>query len=327
MTFRRLAAPLCIPCLIMSAGEVREEILVVVNSHIITRRTFQQAVEQGTAALYREFSGKDLDEKLRSAREKTLQGMIDSHVLDDKAADLGVVVNDEGLRSYVEDVKRQNNFTSDADFERALRGSLGIGLQAYLARAKQDMLKQEVLRREVFSRIAIDEQELRAYYDEHRQEFLVPVRFRLRELVLAKGADPDQEAAARKTLADVQEQLKHGTAFEALVEKYSTAPSRSTGGDLGWLAKGVLRPDIEKAALALKPGQISPPLETDKDVYLVQLTEADLDGARPFAEVRGAILEKLQEPKADSAVAAYLQSLRIRANIRYLVPKETILKG
>ena len=320
-------APLCLPCLILSAGEVREEILVVVNAHVITRRTFQQAVEQGTAALYREFSGKELDDKLRSAREKTLQGLIDSDVLDDKAADLGVAVSDETLHGYVEDIKRQNNFTSDADFERALKGSLGIGLQAYLVRAKQDMLKQEVLRREVFSRVAVEEQELKAYYDEHKAEYAKPSRFRVRELVLPKGVDAEQQAATKATLATIQDELKRGTAFEALVQQYSTAPSRSTGGDLGWLAKGVLRTDIEQAALALKTGQISAPLETDKDVYLVQLTEAELDGVRPFMEVRGEILQKLQEPKAETAVEGYIQSLRIRANIRYLVAKETILKG
>ena len=44
------------------AAEVREEILVIVNGHIITRRTLQQAVEQEHAALYRQHSGKELDD-------------------------------------------------------------------------------------------------------------------------------------------------------------------------------------------------------------------------------------------------------------------------
>ena len=189
------------------------------------------------------------------------------------------------------------------------------------------MLKQEVLRREVFSRVAVEDQELKAYYEEHKKEYGKPSRFRVRELVLPRGVDAEQQAATQTTLAAIQTQLKQGTSFEALVQQYSTAPSRSTGGDLGWLAKGVLRSDIEQAALALKPGQISAPLETDKDVYLVQLTEAELDGYRPFPEVRAEILQKLQEPKAETAVEGYIQSLRIRANIRYLVPKDTILKG
>ena len=326
MTLRRLI-PLCLPCLILGAGEVREEILVVVNGHVVTRRVFQQAVEQGTAALYREFSGQELDTKLRSARDKTLQGLVDSFVLGDKATDLGVVISDDMLRSYVEEIKKQNNFTSDADFERALKGSLGVGLQAYMVRAKQEQLKQEVLRREVFSRIAVDEQELLAYYQEHRPEYQLPGRFRIRELVLPRGNTPEEQAANDAKLAEILGELKKGTPFDGLVAKESTAPSRSTGGDLGWVDKGMLRPDLERAALALKPGQVSAPVKTDKDIYLVQLTEAELDRVRPFSEVRAAILEKLQEPKAQNAIETYIQSLRIRANIRYMVPRETILKG
>jgi parvulin-like peptidyl-prolyl isomerase len=283
-------------------------------------------VEQGSAALYREFSGQELDTKLRGARDKTLQGMVDSYVLDDKAADLGVAISDDALRNYVEEIKKQNNFTSDADFERALKGSLGIGLQAYLARSKQDLLKQEVLRRDVFSKVAVDEQELLAYYQEHRPEFQLPGRFRIRELVLPKGVTPEEQKDTEDRLAEIQAELKKGTPFEALV-KYSSAPSKSTGGDLGWLAKGVLRPDLEQAVLALKPGQVSAPVITDKDICLMQLTESELDKVQPFAEVRAGILAKLQEPKAQNAVETYIQSLRIRANIRYIVPRDTILKG
>jgi len=326
VNLRRLA-PLCLPCLVLCAGEVREEILVVVNGHIITRRVFQQAVEQGTAALYREFSGKELDAKLRDAREKTLQGLVDSYVIADKATDLGVVASDEALHDYVDGLKKANNFTSDADFERALKGSLGIGLQTYLVRTKADMVKQEVLRREVFSRIAVEDQELRAYYEEHQADYKQPSRFRIRELVLPKGVSPEEQEDTKTKLAEIQEQIKKGTSFEDLVKQYSTAPSRSTGGDLGWLDKGVLRQDLEEAVLAVKPGQVTAPVETGTDIYLAQLTEAELDKTKPFLDVRASILEKLQEPKAQNAIETYIQSLRIRANIRYMVPKETILKG
>jgi peptidyl-prolyl cis-trans isomerase SurA len=320
-------APFCLPCLVLSAGEVREEILVVVNNHTISRREYQQAVEQGTAALYREFAGQELDTKLRSAREKTLQGLVDSYVLSDKAADLGVVISDESIRNYVEDLKKQNGFTSDNDFERALKGSLGIGLPAYIARSRQELLKNEVLRREVYSKVAVDDQELLAYYREHRPDYRLPDRFRVRELVLPRGATPEAQQDADARVARIQAEIKQGATFEAMVAKESTAPSRSTGGDLGWLDKGMLRQDLEQTALDLKPGQISAPVKTDSDIYLLQLVQAELDRVKPFAEVRPAILEKLQEPKAQTAIESYLQSLRIRANIRYMVAKETILKG
>ncbi|BDU75171.1 peptidylprolyl isomerase [Mesoterricola sediminis] len=326
MNIRGLSV-LCVPCILAGAPEVREEILVVVNGHAITRRVFQQAVEQETAALYRQFSGKALDEKLRDAREKTLQGMIDNFIIQDKAADLGIQVRDEDIRNYIEDIKKQNNFATDEDFERALKGSLGIGLPAYIARSKSDMQKQEVLRREVYSKIAIEDQELRAWYLDHKEDYRIQPRFRIRELVLPKGATPEETEASRAKLAKVKEALDKGTTFENLVKEYSVSTSRSTGGDLGWLPRGVLHANIETASLALKPGEVSGPLETDKNFYMVQLIEAQLDAVKPFEDVRMQIREKLQEPKAQNAIENYLGGMRTRANVRFMVPKEDIIKG
>lgn len=333
MTIRRLLLPalLLLPAPLLLGGpvpgEVREEVLVIVNAHIITRRQFQQAVEQEHAALYRQFSGKELDAKLKEAREKTLQGMVDAFLVQDKADDLGIRVPDDYLKNVIEDIKKQNNLPTDADLERALRGSMGIGLAEYTRRQKQGILQQEVLRREVFSKVAIEDQELRAYYEDHKDEFKVPSRLRIRELVITKGATPAEQEAAKAKVALVKASLAKGAGFEALVREHSEGISRTTGGDLGWMEKGLLRPDLEKAALALQPGQTAGPLESDRDFSFVQLVEAQIDGARPFAEVKDKIMEKLQEPKAQNAIEQYMQSLRVRANIRYQVAKDRILQG
>jgi parvulin-like peptidyl-prolyl isomerase len=112
-----------------------------------------------------------------------------------------------------------------------------------------------------------------------------------------------------------------------LVQEHSANPSRGTGGDIGWVEKGLLLASIENAALALKPDEVSDVIETDKDLILIQLIASELEGARPFNEVREAIFQKLRGPKAENALMHYLQSQRIRANIRYMVPKEQIIKG
>lgn len=309
------------------ASKVREEILVIVNNHIITRRTLQQAVEEQNAALYRQFSGAELDAKLKEAREKTLQGLIDSDLLADKADDLGIKVGDDQIRGMVDQIKKENNFATDADFEKALRASIGIGLDEFIKRQKQSSLQQQVLGREVYSKIAVEDSELQAYYDAHLSDYAQPSRFRVRELVIAKGASAADTEAARAKMAEVQKELSGGAKFEDLVKADSTAASKDTGGDLGWMQKGLLQPQLEQAAWALKPGEVSPLLETDKDLILLQLIAKEDDRHTPLAEVKDKILEKVQEPKAKNAIERYLVDLRTRANIRYMVPKDTILKG
>lgn len=308
-------------------ADVREEILVIVNGHTITRRTFQQAVEQDAAALYRQFSGKELDGKLRDAREKTLQGLVDAFVLQDKAGEVGIVIPDDYMRTVVDDMKKQYNFATDADFEKALKGSVGIGLPDWIKQQKLQMTQQEVLRKEVFAKIAIEDQELRAFYEDHKDEYRMPSRFRIRELVVQKGATPEEQTASKATIEGILAALKGGKTFEEMVKEHSASPSKALGGDLGWIGKGLMRPAIEQAALSMKPDQISAPIETDKDIYLIQLIAAEDDVVKPFTEVKAQILQKLQEPKAQNAIQNYLQGLRIRANVRYLIPKESILKG
>ena len=309
------------------APEVRDEILVVVNSHMISRHDFNQAVEQQNAALYREFSGKELDEKLKTAREKTLQGLIDAYLLEDKAVELGSPITDEYVRASIDAIKKENKFASDADLERAIRTSLGISLDEFTRRQKQQATQQYVLQREVFSKVAVEDNELRAYYEDHKDEYRLPTRFRIRELVLAKGATDADLAAARAKVVEIQAALKAGKPFEELVRAYSTSPSKATGGDLGWLNKGLLRPSIEEAAVKLKPEQVSSPIETDKDIYLVQLIALEDAPMKSFDDVKEAILKKLQEPKAQNAIEQYLADLRMRANIRYMVPRDQVLKG
>jgi len=309
------------------ASRVREEILVIVNNHIITRRVLQQAVEEQNAALYRQFSGAELDAKLKEARQQTLQGLIDSELLEDKAGDLGIKISDDQIRSMVEQIKKENNFATDADLEKALRAQAGIGLDEYIKRQKQGAVQQQVLGREVYSKIAVEDSELQAYYEQHLSDYAQPARFRVRELAVAKGATAADTDAARAKMAEIQKALQGGASFEDLVKQDSTAASKDTAGDLGWMQKGFLQPQLEQAAWALKPGEVSPLLETDKDLILLQLIAKEDAPHQPLAEVRDKILEKVQEPKAKNAVERYLEDLRTRANIRYMVPKDTILKG
>ena len=304
-----------------------EEILVVVNNHIITRKAFQQNVEQQYAELYRRFSGKELDEKLQDAREKTLQEMIDEFVLLDVAIEKEFQKNAPTEAELLDYFKRQSQITSESDLEKAIKSELGLSLSEFIRQQRQSIIIGELLGREVYRKVPVEDQEARLYYNEHRDDYKKSARFRIRELIIPKGATSVDQESAKDTLTKVQEEIKNGTSFESLVREHSVSPSKGIGGDLGWVDKGLLLPAIENAALTLKPDEVSQVIETDKDYILIQLVVSELEGVKPFAEVKGEIVQKLAEPKAENAKLHYLQAQRIRANIRYMVPKEQIVKG
>jgi peptidyl-prolyl cis-trans isomerase SurA len=305
---------------------------VVVNSHIITRKAYQQAVEQRLGELYRAFSGKELDERLRDARETALQELIDTFVLLDVATDKEMQAYAPAEAEFLADLKKRAQAASDADLERMVRAELGMSLSEFVRQQRQSYIIESLLYQEVYRRVPIEEQEARLYYNEHRAEFSRPGRLRIRELVIPKagngagdggGASPNPA----ETLAKVRGLLAAGGDFEGLAREFSGSLSRGLGGDVGWTDRGILLPAVEEAALALAPGEVSDAVETDKDYIFVQLVGAEAEGARPFEAVREQIVAKLQEPKAKNALQLYLQSQRLRANVRYMVPKERITKG
>jgi hypothetical protein len=311
-----------------------EEILVVVNGHIITRRAYQQAVEQRLAEIYRGFSGRELDERLRDAREGALQDLIDTFVLLDVATDKEMQAYAPAEADFLAELKKRAQAASDADLEKMVMAELGMSLSEFVRQQRQSYIIESLLYQEVYRRVPIEEQEARLHYNEHRAEFARPGRLRIRELVIPKagngaggGADGQGGLGPAEALASVREGIGAGADFEALAREFSSSPSRGLGGDVGWAEKGILLPAVESAALALEPGGVSDAVETDKDYIFVQLVGVEEEGAMPFEAVREQIVAKLQEPKAKSALQLYLQSQRLRANIRYMVPKEKITKG
>ncbi len=127
----------------------------------------------------------------------------------------------------------------------------------------------------------------------------------------------EQVHAARILLASQAEanqvltQLKAGKDFAALAKQYSKDEStRDNGGDLGWLPKGILTPEMEAVAFQLAPGQISGIIQDQVGFEIVKVIERD-----PARELSPELLQYQRQ----QAFLAWLDAQRNKAKIEKLV--------
>ncbi|MDX1945573.1 MAG: peptidylprolyl isomerase, partial [Pirellulaceae bacterium] len=110
----------------------------------------------------------------------------------------------------------------------------------------------------------LTDENLQKYFGKHRAEFdgtqLRVAHILLKDATLADGLRADI-AAGKITFAEA-------------AKKHSTGPSAADGGDIGWIERRQPMPEaFSKAAFALKPGEVSPPVSTAFGTHLIQVLE------------------------------------------------------
>jgi len=94
------------------------------------------------------------------------------------------------------------------------------------------------------------------------------------QIVMEAKPGKVQKDKVRNLMLDIRSQLESGISFDVLAKKYSQDPgSAPLGGQLGFYSRGELAPEYEAAALSMKPGEVSMPVETQFGFHLIELQE------------------------------------------------------
>lgn len=124
-------------------------------------------------------------------------------------------------------------------------------------------------------------------------------------------------ADARRKLIELKERLDNGAAkFEDLARLYSNDGSAGKGGDLGWIYPGDTVPEFERAMNALKPGEVSQPIESPFGYHLIEVLERKTEELSKERQ-RLVARQALRERKLEEAYEDWLRQLRDRAYVEY----------
>ena len=102
----------------------------------------------------------------------------------------------------------------------------------------------------------------------------IAAEYELSEIVLQPQVSEEERESVRMRLAELRERILKGESFATLATLYSQDPeSAKKGGELGFFTRGDMVPQFEAAAFALKPGEVSPIVETRFGFHIIQLIE------------------------------------------------------
>lgn len=156
------------------------------------------------------------------------------------------------------------------------------------------------------------EQELKDFYEEHREEMMVPEQVRAGHIVKHVDADTDKQAAFEAIL-QIKMKLDAGEAFEALATEHSDCPERA--GDLGWFSRGQMVEEFEDVVFAMKAGEVSDIFLTQFGYHIVRVDDRRAAETLPFEDVRDRIAAELLEQKRTTAAEEFIDALKAKATI------------
>jgi len=315
------------------ADTVVEEIIARVNNEIVTRTEYVRSRDQ----LKQEVQQQDPANADRAFAEKqrdVLRDLIDQQLLLQKGKDLGIT-GDTELIKRLDEMRKEMKLETMEELEKAAEAQ-GASFEDFKQNLRNQIITQRVIGQEVGSHLAMNKDDVKKFYDQHKAEMQQPEQVRLSEILIAPktpakpaaSASPDAKpeppseaeteaalAAAQAKAQDVLDQFHKGAKFDELAKKYSDGPSAKDGGDLNLFKRGTLSKELEDKVFALKAGEVTDVIRTKQGYVILQVSEHQMAGIPPMKEVEPRIQDALYMQKLQPALRAFLTTLREEAFI------------
>jgi peptidyl-prolyl cis-trans isomerase SurA len=317
--------PGVVPAVVPLYAEIIEQVLVKVNGDVLTKSEFEK--RQVTALRNRpEFANAaPSDPELRKAIAELTPDLIleavDELLLVQRGKELNYNLGDEQFNGIVAGIKKQNNITDEAMFQTALKNE-GMTMADLRRSLERTMLLQQVQRVDIMDKLAVSDEESRAYYELHKQDFTTPSEITLREILIEvpandRGVNVAQDDEAKATAEATRKRLLAGEPFPRLAADLSAAPSKANGGLIGPIKSDELNPQLQQQLAAMKVGDLTPVQRNARGYQILKLESRTETKIKSFEDARGQIADKVVEQKFEAARGEYLDRLRTQAAITW----------
>ncbi|MGH9747370.1 MAG: peptidylprolyl isomerase [Candidatus Acidiferrales bacterium] len=293
-------------------GAVVEEIVARVNNDIITLTDYmksQNALHQDAADECQGCPVDRVDAMFRDKQKDLLRDMIDQQLLIQRGKDEGISVETDVIKR-LDDVRKQNNLASLDELEKAVE-TQGLSWEEYKTQIRNSLLTQEVIRKEMGSRIVIPHDEVKQYYDAHLKDFVRPEQVDLAEIFLdTQGKSPQEVEIIQQKADDYRNRVIKGEEFTEIAKRYSEGSTKDKGGSLGTFERGQLSKQLEDIVFKMDKNQITEVIQTKTGFEILKVLDHYQAGQQPVEKVETEIMNKIYMQKMQPQMREYLAQLR-----------------
>jgi parvulin-like peptidyl-prolyl isomerase len=296
-------------------GEITDKIIAVVNGEIITQNEFNAAFEPYLKRIDETYPGSDKEAIIRQTKAALLQRFIDDLLIEQEAKKAGTSIKEEEVMEVLRDSLARQNIRME-DFLKKTE-SEGRSLETVKNEVRGQMMRTRLMRREIKSKVMISDQEIGEYYNRHRDEYEGKEAVRIKQILLLipKNADEETKAGIRNEAQQILNRAASGEPFDLLAMKYSQGPEAQQGGDIGFIEKGVIIPEVEKAAFSLPLEQISNVIESSLGFHIIKVIDKRGAGLKKIESVREEIKTKLEDEKLEKKYDEWISAVRKKSFI------------
>jgi len=266
----------------------------------------------------------------QAALAKTvLNELIDEEILVQKAKEMKLEVTEADITSAADrQIKSiRGQFKTDEEYRTELRNA-GLGSPEEYRKGLIDQYRRQNLQQKAFGELKkrakpanVTEDEVTAAFERSRTDLQKrPATVTFRQIIVTPKASPAAKAKAKARADSLLVEIRKGGDFEQIAKRESMDPgTKQLGGDLGWNRRGSgLVPEFEGMMFALRPGDVSPVIETAFGYHIIKVDRVQA------AEVKARHI--LIAPTIDSAdvAAARVEADSVAAQWRRGVSYDTL---
>ncbi len=318
-----LALSLVLAASTASAAQLLEGIVIRVGDRIVTRTQYDRRLRERLAEIDQTVDASKAATAKADARSSLTNELVSELLIRDRADRLGIVITDAEVKEAINRLKQQYNISTDQQFDESLKQS-GLTRAEMEARLRETLMTNKVFARELRNRADLSDPELRERYNREKEQYRLPERAHLREIVVLKPEAAKMEEARTRANEVAEAAKKAGTDFANLATTMSESGTKDKGGDLGEIAKGDLVSELDKAVFNAAPGSIIGPIETKSAWFIMQVEQRLPSEVPAFESVKEKLRRDADEETFQRDYKAYIESLRKDAFIEIheeMIPK------